>query len=250
MQDPAHSQIPDDFEKLGEETPSGDDVQTDDDDASAPPSEQESTRIPFVTALRSNLWYAEVSSILHWHEPVQSAILFVIGNLFFFLITVGEYSVLTLTSYLALSLVLVCCVYANATMLRAYWKKENVVNPFSAKLKNPWYMSNDSLEPHAESIIGVVNDFLRLTRAILYSGDYLLSLKAAVFLWFLAIIGSWFSGMTLLYMSFLAAFVWPRIYSEKQVQIDHVYNLVCDKVHHHVTSVLSRIPVQKKKKTE
>ena len=67
---------------------------------------------------------------MHWNDPVQSALVFGIGNFFFFLITYGEYSVLTLFSYLALALIFVCGGYVYVTMLRAHFNKEKAENPF------------------------------------------------------------------------------------------------------------------------
>ena len=72
----------------------------------------------------------EVSALVHWNDPVQSALVFGIGNFFFFLITYGEYSVLTLFSYLALALIFVCGGYVYVTMLRAHFNKEKAENPF------------------------------------------------------------------------------------------------------------------------
>lgn len=133
--------------------------------------------IPFVTPLKSSPVYHQISGLLHWSDPVQSALVFGIGNFFFFLITYGEYSVLTLLSYLFLALVFVCGAYVYGTMLRAHFKKEKAENPFHAKLKNPFVATKFSLEPHADSIIGLINDAAHLWRSVLYFTDAAFSLK-------------------------------------------------------------------------
>jgi len=205
--------------------------------------------VPFVTPLKSSPLYNQVSGLLHWNDPVQSALVFGIGNFFFFLITYGEYSILTLFSYLALALIFVCGAYVYGTMLRAHFKKEKAENPFQAKLKNPFVASKFSLEPHAESIIGLINDVAHLWRSVLYFTDTSFSLKFAFAIWVLSVLGKLFSGLTLLYMTFLTAFIWPRIYQEKQAQIDEVYALAASKINHYVTLALSHLPL-KKNKTE
>jgi accessory gene regulator protein AgrB len=86
------------------------------------------------------LFDCTVSSILHWNDPVQSALLFGIGNFFFFLITYGDYTVLSLFAYLDLALLFVAGVYANGTLLRAYLKKEKYENPFSYVINLPLSM--------------------------------------------------------------------------------------------------------------
>jgi len=206
--------------------------------------------IPFVSALKSSPLFSQVSNILHWRDPIQSALLFAIGNFFFFLITVGEYTFLTLSCYLALALIIVCLSYAGGTQLRAHFKKEPVENPFAVKLKNPWVATRTTLEPHVDAVVGVINDFVDLAREVLYIKDYAQTAKVAVFIWLLSIVGKLFSGTMLLYMSFLTLFIWPRIYQEKQNDIDRYYNLALEQINHYLALVLSKIPLGKKKKTE
>jgi hypothetical protein len=156
---------------------------------------------PFVDALKKSPFYSHVSSILHWNDPVQSALLFGIGNFFFFLITYGDYTVLSLFAYLALALLFVAGVYANGTLLRAYLKKEPYENPFTAKLKNPYVLTEADIKPHVDAFIGFVNDFLHLARHAIYFTDTVFSVKVAVIVWFIAIVGGFFSGVVLLYGS-------------------------------------------------
>jgi len=202
--------------------------------------------LPFVTPLQSSPFFNQVSGLLHWNDPVQSALVFGIGNFFFFLITYGEYSILTLFSYLALALIFVCGAYVYGTMLRAHFKKEKAENPFQAKLSNPFVASKFSLEPHAESIIGLINDSAELWRSVLYFTDSTFSLKFAFAIWVLSVLGKVFSGLTLIYMSFLTAFIWPRIYHEKKAQIDELYALAEGKIKHYVALALSKLPLKKK----
>jgi len=203
--------------------------------------------VPFVSSIKASPYYAQVSNVLHWNDPVKSALLFGIGNFFFFLITYGEYSVITLLSYLALALIVVCGVYANGVMVIAHFKKQKVENPFQAKLKSPYVATKLSLEPHADSIIGLLNDAIELSRSVLYFTDTFFSLKIAFFIWILSVLGKLFTGTTLLYASFLTSFIWPRIYQEKRVQIDHAYNLAFSKVTFYTNLVVSKLPFPKQK---
>jgi len=173
---------------------------------SDPSCPQRGQRLPFVTSVKSSPFYAQASAILHWHDPVQSALLFGIGNFFFFLITYGDYTVLTLLSYLALALIFVCGAYVNGTLLRSHLKKEKAENPFATKLKNPYEASKYTLEPHADCIIGLINDVVFLWTSVLYFTDTMFSLKIAIFIWTLSVLGKLFSGITLLYMTFFDRF--------------------------------------------
>jgi len=212
-----------------------------------PGRKKPSDHIPFITAIKSSPFYPQISSVLNWNDPVQSALLFAIGNFFFFLITYAEYSVLTLLSYLALALICICGLYANGVMIIAHFKKERVENPFLIKLKNPYIATNFALEPHSDCIIGLVNDFLDTSRSVLYFTDNLYSLKVAALLWILSVFGKLFSATTLLYIVFLIAFTWPRIYKEKKTQIDQAYELAASKVCFYLNQVSTKIPIFKQK---
>jgi len=236
-------------EEIKEET-STENVGEEDKGAGEPIHGRDSDYVPFVTSLRASPFYQSLSSLVHWNDPVHTALVFGIGNFFFFLITYGEYSVLTLLSYLALSLILVCGLYANGMMLRAHFKKEKVENPFAAKLKDPYVATKFTLEPHADSMIGLLNDTIELARSVLYFTDNYLSLKVAFVIWILSVVGNLFSGLTLLYMVFLTSFIWPRIYQEKQHQIDQAYELAWDKINFYANQALEKLPFGKKKKSE
>jgi threonine/homoserine efflux transporter RhtA len=49
---------------------------------------------------------------------------------------------------------------------------------------------------------------------------------------------------------FLAAFVWPRIYQEKQADIDRVYGIALAHLNQYYDLVISKLPLGKKKKEE
>lgn len=231
-----------------EDAPSSPKSEGEESESSSPKSRREGgDYTPFLSALKSNPFFAQLSAICHWNDPVQSALLFGIGNFFFFLITYGEYSVLTLLSYLVLVLLIVCGVFANGVQLIAHFKKEKVENPFAAKLKNPYVASRLSLEPHADSIIGFVNDLIDLFRKALYWTDFKFSVQVGFGLYVVALIGKYFSAITLLYATFVTAFVWPRLYQEKKGQIDQAYLLVLNKISFYTDMIVSKIPLGKKK---
>jgi len=245
QQKPAETVAEDKVEQTAEETPT-EPTATEEADNGDVGYTRSREHIPFVTALKSSPFFAQLSALLHWNDPVQSGLVFGIINFFFFLITYGEYSVLTLVSYLALALIFVCGAYVYGTMLRAHFKKEKIENPFQAKLSDPYVATKFSLEPHGDSMIGLINDAAHLWRSVLYFTDASFSLKFAFAIWVLSVLGKLFSGLTLLYMTFLTAFIWPRIYQEKQAQIDEVYALAAGKINHYVTLALSHLPLKKK----
>lgn len=55
-------------------------------------------------------------------------------------------------------------------------------------------------------------------------------------------VGSWFSGLTILYLITLVAFVWPRLYEEKHAEIDHFVQVASTKAAEQVGQVAQKLP--------
>jgi Reticulon len=68
--------------------------------------------------------------VFHWRDPVESGLVFVIVCFFYCLLSFGEYSVITLVSYLLLTGLLVSGLYVNGTLLYASIQKKKAVHPF------------------------------------------------------------------------------------------------------------------------
>lgn len=97
-----------------------------------------------VEVLRTNPVYEEgnqripqnslvkVSKIVHWREPIRTGLIFGTINFFYLLVAFQEYSVITLTSYLLLSLLLICLSYSSFVVMKSKYVQGNqeAENPF------------------------------------------------------------------------------------------------------------------------
>jgi len=192
-------------------------------------------------ALKSNPLFPEISRILLWALPIRSGILFFNINLVFFLVTCGSYSILTLSSYCALALLTAALVYSQGSIL---WAKlvqgRSIENP----LTHRWRVAPISralLEKHMDSLNNLANALLDIAMDVFLCGFPLFSLKVAAILYSFALIGKWFDGITLLWFVSLVAFAWPRLYAEKQADIDRVVALVNSQIDTYTSLVLSKI---------
>lgn len=76
-----------------------------------------------------------VEPVLYWRDVFRSGILFSIGNLFFFLLTVGQYSLLTLVTYVFLTLMLVSYAYITFAQFRGQANPFEYVSVFAFLMK-------------------------------------------------------------------------------------------------------------------
>lgn len=201
-------------------------------------------------AISSNPLHSEGSYILHWRDPVRTGLLFGILNFFYFLITYGDYSVLTLISYCALAILVAAFAYANGTILYGKYIQGLVVeNPLSARWSDAEPVPRYVAEKHLDSLLNFVNAVREVARDVFYCNFPILSLKFAGLFFLLSLFGKWFSGFTLAYIAVLISFVWPRLYEEKRKEIDHFAKIANDQIETYTQLALSKIPKMDKRKT-
>jgi hypothetical protein len=197
-----------------------------------------------IAILKKNPLYNEASNIFHWRDPVRSGLLFGIGNLFYILLTWGDYSVITLTSYLLLALTLVCLSYTNFVVLKAAWLQgKKVENPFKDRFKDQkFHLTREAIDPHVDTLIELINVTIDEFRDVFYCTDNMLSLRFALYFYIFATIGGWFSALSIFYLALLGFFVWPRLYEEKKKEIDHFYGIAKTEADKYFQLALSKIP--------
>jgi len=198
----------------------------------------------YVAILKANPMYTEVSRIVHWRDPVKSGLLFGIFNFFYFLITYGEYSFLTLVSYLLLAILTVCFGYVNYVMLRASWfQGATVANPLKERFRGAnFHVSKANVDSHVQTAVDLINTTIDNVRDAFYVSNNIITLKVALYLYAFAVLGKWFNDSTLIYLATLGLFVWPRLYEEKQKEIDQFYGIAATEARKYFQLGWSKIP--------
>jgi len=177
-----------------------------------------------------------VNDLVHWKDPIRTLLLFVMGNLFFFLITFGEYSLLTLVS--SVFLVMTAGSFINVQFFRL----RGLPNPLDDTFKNVEFLiSKEQLQLHVETLFKLFEIWRLLLREILYSQDLKLTLQAIGFSIAIRFVGNIFSDVLLLYLVFIFAFLWPRVYMEKQAQIDDFIKASRSRVNEKIKPHLEKI---------
>jgi len=198
----------------------------------------------YLAIISSDPLFPEASKVVHWRDPVKTGLLFGIFNFFFFLSTFAEYSLLTIFSYLLLTLLSICFGYSNYVVLKASWLQgKRVDNPFKERFKDAtFHVSRQTAEQHLTTILDLVNLTIDNLREVFYCTDSLLSLRFALYFYLGATIGNWFSGPTLLYLGMLFSFVWFRLYEEKQKEIDQFYHIAQTQASGYLQLAVSKLP--------
>jgi len=159
------------------------------------------------------------------------------------LITFGEYTILTLSSYLLLALLIVCFLYANYVQLKASWNKKQAENPFKELFKNSkFHVSELTANQITKTVLDLFNLEMDYFRDVFYCTNTFLTLKWALYFYLYAWVGCYFSDVTLLYLAILTLFIWPRLYEEKHKEIDSGIEIAKTQAQNYLRLAISKLP--------
>lgn len=75
-----------------------------------------------------------------------------------------------------------------------------------------------------------MNAVLLKLRSVFLVEDIVDSIKYFILFWCLTYIGSWFNGLTLVILAYLALFSVPKVYEMHKTQIDQALEVACKQV--------------------
>lgn len=175
--------------------------------------------------LKENPIYVWINGVVMWRRPVESGLYCGILNLFFFLIVIGDYSFITLSSYLFLSFLILCALYVHTNLFKAtfFESKAEVKNPLQEFASTPIQISAEDVEQHVKSVVLLVNTSLNFLRRVYTLEDRLLSLTVGIVLLIASWIGQLFTTAFLFQLLTIYAFAWPFLYSKHHEKIDALW---------------------------
>jgi len=198
----------------------------------------------FFGILKADPSYPHLANILLWKDPVKTGLLFGIIVVFYLLNQFYDYTVITLLSYLALSLAVTTLGYANFIVLKAKWLTGKVVeNPFIERFKDEnFHVSPQLVEEHLNSCVNLIDFTVDQLKDVFYATNNLRTALWAFYFYLIATIGQWFEGATILFVVTFVSFTWPRFYMEKQKEVDHYYSIALVEADKYFQMALSKLP--------
>jgi len=201
----------------------------------------------FIQKLKNDTLYQKVLELLYWRDKVDSALVFLILNIFYYLITYGEYTVLTLFTYVLLLFHATVIVVVSLSYFWDHCNHQELKNPLTTRIdRKKIQISKKHLDHHVDLFVDFVNFALDRFTYIFFVENLLDSLKYAVYIYLLSWLGELLSGIMLIFLVTLFAFLWPRVYEEKNKEIERFHNLMHNRIEPHLTFVQHKIDDFKK----
>jgi len=202
--------------------------------------------------IESNPLYPQLKALALWRDPVKTGLFFGIATCSYILLHWLDYTVLSLFAYLLFALLAVCFAYSSFVVIRGTWLRgaPNTENPFVANFRGyNFHISKEEVVPQVDTALELANVAIDKFVAVFFCTNKFLSLKYLAYFYVAAIVGQWFSGLTIAYLAALAFFVWPRLYEEKKREIDNGVETLNREYQKYTDLAISKLPPQVKQFT-
>ncbi|KAJ9575301.1 hypothetical protein L9F63_025749, partial [Diploptera punctata] len=185
-----------------------------------------------------------VVELVYWRDPKKSGIVF--GTVLGILLSLTYFSLISVVAYLSLVLLtgtISFRIYKN--VLQAVQKTSDG-HPFKITLRADKTAPGTKYEKVTDIAVAHMNAAALELRRLFLVEDLVDSIKFGVLLWSLTYVGSWFNGMTLIIIAFVALFTLPKVYENNKSQIDQNLDVVRSKIADITSKVKAAIPIGKK----
>jgi hypothetical protein len=176
-----------------------------------------------------------VLDLIYWKDPKKSGVVF--GGTLVLLLCLACFSFISVFAYLGLAVLTVTVNFRVYKYLANTVQKHEQANPFKPYLEKDITVPQDKVHEQVDVFVQHLQDLLRQLRRLFLVESIVDSLKFALLLWALTYVGSWFSGMALVTIAFIALFTVPKLYETYKEPIDKYYDLA----HKHVTDATHKV---------
>eukprot|EP00164_Ancoracysta_twista_P000213 GFYU01000307.1.p1 GENE.GFYU01000307.1~~GFYU01000307.1.p1 ORF type:complete len:230 (+),score=53.01 GFYU01000307.1:101-691(+) len=185
---------------------------------------------------------SEALDILYWRNVQRSGVAFGIGLLFFYLVTLGEHTIVGLSASTCLVLLTLFTLYNFIAKIF-----NSVQNPRSPKKAGRVeYVCQETVTEFSSAAADTINYTFTYAKRVAHCDDWSLTFKTYGILVAIYVLGSMFSGMFLSFTCFILAFSVPRAYEMNKTLVDQnlemVGKLYKENVEVHVSTALKAIP--------
>jgi len=186
---------------------------------------------------------AEVDSLLYWRNKVVSGVVFSAGILFYLLINVFDYTVLSLAAWASCALMLASVLFVVGSGLNTRFRGAAALdyNRTNWPLAS-FRIKQDDVTAAVHNMVATLNVTIAHLKHIFYAQDIVLTLKAAGAAAAVGYFASFFNFITILFLVFFLGFTVPLTYQTYQPQIDAAWDKVLMKTKETTRVVLEKFP--------
>ncbi|CAN8008521.1 unnamed protein product [Ixodes pacificus] len=175
-----------------------------------------------------------VEELIYWRQVKKSGLVF--GAVLAVLLSLTCFSLISVVAYLALGALTVAIAFRVYRNVLQAVQKSSEGHPFKEYLDKDLSVPKEKVHEAADVLAKHADQVVARLRSLFLVEDLVDSLKLALLLWVLTYVGSWFNGMTLIILAYVALFTLPKVYETYKTEIDQYLSVART----HVGNVLGR----------
>lgn len=192
-----------------------------------PEKRDDSLKSPLALWMMKQNLHPQVISLIYWQELQRTTGVF--GGILFLLLSLSYYSVIGVVTTSALTLLVLAFLYRIGMTIVKAVQKTSVEHPFKNLLEEKIELSEECTEKMATEFRICINESIRKAQCLFLVSDTVASLKAMVLLWLVSYIAGCINFLTVCILGTVVVFTVPKLYEEKQQDIDQMFSLVMSK---------------------
>ncbi|XP_064484980.1 reticulon-3-like isoform X2 [Ornithodoros turicata] len=192
--------------------------------------------------------FTSVEELVYWRCAKKSGLAF--GGGLVLLLSLTCFSLISVVAHVALGALVVAITFRVYKNVLQAVQKSSDGHPFKQLLEKDITLPKQRVQDVTETVVKHVEHTVVRLRSLFLVEDLVDSLKLAVVLWLLTYVGSWFNGMTLIILGYVALFTLPKVYETYKVEIDKYVAVARTQVCGILGSIKSKIPVGQKPKEQ
>lgn len=182
-----------------------------------------------------------VEQLVYWRQPKKSGLVF--GAVLALLLSLTCFSLISVVAYLALGSLTVAIAFRVYRNVLQAVQKSSEGHPFKEYLEKDLTLPKERVHETVDTVVKHAEELAKRLRSLFLVEDLVDSLKLALLFWVLTYVGSWFNGMTLIILAYVAAFTLPKVYETYQAEIDQYLGLARTHVGNVMGAIRSKIPI-------
>jgi len=171
--------------------------------------------------------HPEVVRLIYWVELQRTTGVF--GGVLLLLLSLRYYSLIGVVMTFALSLLVVAFLYRIGMTIVKAVQKTSAEHPFKHLLEEKIEISEEAMDYWSTKMRLLINEGIRQTQCLFLVKDTVASLKAMIMFWLVSYVASCVDFLNICILGTVLVFTIPKLYEEKQTEIDQLYALVKEK---------------------
>jgi hypothetical protein len=182
---------------------------------------------PLALWIKEQNLHPQVIRLIYWVELQRTTGVF--GGVLLLLLALRFYPLIGVVMTFALSLLVVAFLYRIGMTIVKAVQKTSAEHPFKHLLEEKIEISEESMQFWSSKARVSINEGIRQTQSLFLVKDTVASLKAMIIFWLTSYIASCIYFLTLCIIGTVVVFTVPKLYEEKQNEIDQVFTLAMEK---------------------